>query len=31
MTGELSGAANATLAAWLADRDAFPGDSGFIA
>lgn len=24
-----SGAANATLAAWLADRDALPGDSGF--
>ncbi len=24
-----SGAANATLAAWLADRDALPGDGGF--
>jgi PhzF family phenazine biosynthesis protein len=24
-----SGAANATLAAWLAERDALPGDSGF--
>ena len=24
-----SGAANATLAAWLAMRDALPGDSGF--
>ena len=24
-----SGAANATLAAWLADRDALPGDDGF--
>ena len=24
-----SGAANATLAAWLAERDALPGDGGF--